>query len=288
MKSLFIFMAFIALLGFLWADPQVYLGMYISKLPTVELKALGLDYGLRVDSVLEDSPAGRAGLRKGQFVLSFNNKKLKSEEQLLDILEDCKPREVATLTVLSKGTTINKRVILQSKKELYQKLYTDNYEKNPFRYLGIRVQEMRGQLATFFGVKYGLLIVEVAPHSVANHCGFYAGDVILLANRKKVTHLETLLEQWQNQSVGSMFSMSVLRDGKVLDKKVQINSIAKSNSITDNRMYIFGPDIYDEEISKHLQKNPFPNTPRNKQDMINELEKLQHEVNQLKKQVSGK
>ncbi len=44
--------------------------------------------GVRVSSVFEDSPAGKAGIKEGERILSVNGKELESPEHLIDIVQD--------------------------------------------------------------------------------------------------------------------------------------------------------------------------------------------------------
>lgn len=76
---------------------------------TQELSAglrAGLDYegdGLLVTRVISDSPADRAGLRKGDILVSFNSRSLSSPDQLRELVTDAGPGRTVALRVVRDG-----------------------------------------------------------------------------------------------------------------------------------------------------------------------------------------
>jgi hypothetical protein len=65
---------------------KVRLGVHISPLSADERAELGLgeDLGLRVDRVIDDSPADRAGFEEGDVILEVGDEEMRSTEQLVD------------------------------------------------------------------------------------------------------------------------------------------------------------------------------------------------------------
>lgn len=89
------------------ADPpaqKTWLGVYSQEL-TTGLRD-GLDYtgkGVLVSGVFPDSPADRAGLRKGDVLLSFNSRTVTTPTELANMVRAMKPGQTASLGVVRDG-----------------------------------------------------------------------------------------------------------------------------------------------------------------------------------------
>src|SRR5262245_55742295 len=100
---------------------------------------------------------------------------------------------------------------------------------------GIGVQIAEEQIADRLGVK-GILIVEVVPGSAAAKAGLRPtqregsgrvrlGDVITAVEGKKVESPNELFILLENYKVGDVVSISLLRDGKVMQTKVTLEAV---------------------------------------------------------------
>jgi len=100
---------------------------------------------------------------------------------------------------------------------------------------GIGVQIAEEQIADRLGVK-GILIVDVVPGSAAAKAGIRPtrregsgrlrlGDVITAVDGKKVESANELFILLENYKVGDVVSISLLRDGKVIQTKVTLEAV---------------------------------------------------------------
>lgn len=100
---------------------------------------------------------------------------------------------------------------------------------------GIGVQIAEEQIADRLGVK-GILIVEVVPGSAAAKAGLRPtqregsgrvrlGDVITAVDGKKVESPNELFILLENYKVGDVVSISLLREGKVMQTKVTLEAV---------------------------------------------------------------
>jgi len=98
-----------------------YLGVrYIPITPAVQKdRNLAVDYGaLLVEGGNEEpavepgSPAAKAGLRKNDIILKFNNQKIDSQHRLVDLVQGSKVGEKVTLEIWRQGKIIKKTVTL--------------------------------------------------------------------------------------------------------------------------------------------------------------------------------
>lgn len=82
--------------------------------------------------------------------------------------------------------------------------------------LGVQVEGVDGQLATFFGVQSGALVRGVTEDSPAAKAGLKAGDVITAANGKPVKDAGDLRRALNEIEDGKSVSLSITRDRKSL------------------------------------------------------------------------
>ena len=83
--------------------------------------------------------------------------------------------------------------------------------------LGVSVQELTPELATYFGVKNGILVSAVRPDSPAAKAGIRAGDVITTVNEKTITDANALVEQLRDKEGDVTIGLS--RDKKAMSLK---------------------------------------------------------------------
>jgi serine protease Do len=87
--------------------------------------------------------------------------------------------------------------------------------------LGLSYQELSGQLARYFKVEDGtLLVTEVESDGPAARAGLRAGDVIVKFNGKAVTDAGDLRRTLGEVATGTDVTVTVQRDGRPLDVKV--------------------------------------------------------------------
>jgi S1-C subfamily serine protease len=92
------------------------------------------------------------------------------------------------------------------------------------RKLGIRFQEISGQLALYFRLPsdQGILVVHVDSDSPASKAGIKAGDVLLKVDGKSVSDENDLRRAVDGLEPGKDASVTVQRDGKPVDLKVTV------------------------------------------------------------------
>jgi serine protease Do len=88
--------------------------------------------------------------------------------------------------------------------------------------LGVTVQELTPELATYFGVKDGLLVSGVTPDSPAAKAGIRAGDVITAVHDKPVTSAGELVSLL-GDTTGEV-TIGLTRDKKPLTLKATIDA----------------------------------------------------------------
>ncbi len=192
-----------------------YLGIGVQDVDTGRARALKLkeERGVEVTAVEQDSPAAKAGLRKGDVVLEMSGQRVEGVEQFVRMVRETPVGREVRLSN-SRGGEAQTLVA----KVAQRKSWTINGERGtmvpaipmpspggpspmpalgrmdlPRPYiswrngaLGIEAEALRGGLAEFFGVKQGVLVRSVTKGSPAEKAGLKAGDVIVRVNDKPV------------------------------------------------------------------------------------------------------
>lgn len=171
-----------------------WLGVSIQKI-TPELQkqfSLKEGSGVLVSDAVENSPAEKAGLRRGDIIIAYDGKKTDEPYQLRNMVANTLPGEEHVLTILRDG-------IRQSINVIIGDVPTD-LQGEPGAYLnvlkGIGVQEVTPELAKKMNIPSrikGVVINDIDESSPAAGV-LTQGDVIQEVNRKKITNLKEYQE----------------------------------------------------------------------------------------------
>lgn len=89
-----------------------FLGVSAQALEREEADALKLGHGVKLRTVLPDSPAGEADLEVGDILTQVDDRKVASMAELRDAITDHKEGEEVTLKVVQDGVELEKKVTL--------------------------------------------------------------------------------------------------------------------------------------------------------------------------------
>jgi serine protease Do len=165
-----------------------YIGIQIQELTPEIAKALGLNVtnGALVADVTPDSPATRAGIRRGDVIAALNGKPVDNRQLQLDVSMMQPGREVR-LTVLRDGRQSEVPVTLA---ELPSKAESQSAAGSSMGSLqGLSVQTLTPDIAQQLKLPVGTrgaVVSQVGDASPAAAAGIRRGDVILEINRKPV------------------------------------------------------------------------------------------------------
>ena len=172
-----------------------FLGVSIQPVNESLAKELGLKdtHGALVSDVIDNAPAEKAGVKRGDVIVSINEKKIKSPRQLSMTAADLKPGSIAEVGLIRDGEKREVKLKVAklpgSKKEV-AKAAKPTLQKD----LGIKGQNLTSEVRKQIGAKAnkGVVITNVLPDSPAAAAGLRRGDVIVEANRKAITDTEQL------------------------------------------------------------------------------------------------
>jgi serine protease Do len=90
--------------------------------------------------------------------------------------------------------------------------------------LGVTVQDLAPQLATYFGVKQGALITTVTDGSAAANAGLKAGDVITAVNDKAIAGSSDLVRSLRDAGNDAELQIAIVRDRKPMTVRTKLES----------------------------------------------------------------
>ena len=213
-----------------------YMGVDIADVTTERLSALKLkdERGVEVTMVDQDAPAGKAGLKEHDVILSMNGTSVESGAQLRRMIRETPAGRVVTLGVSRDGQPLTLKVQLADRKKSVgwgPKPKDFKFEMPAMPAMpdfdvpvsvvvvhsslrsGLMVENITPQLGEFFGVKNGkgVLVRSVEKGSRAEKSGFRAGDVIVRVNDQTVRDTSDFSHAIRSTTSGSV-TVGVIRD----------------------------------------------------------------------------
>jgi serine protease Do len=256
----------------LFFDGGAYLGVSTEDVSKENMARYGMRdvRGVGVTEVMKDSPAEKAGLRKDDVILRFDGESVTSVRKLTRLVSESSADQTVRLTISRGGAeqevtaTLSKRDfngLLRGKinDEIWKgvekdwpkielgKLETLGDGNFVFalgnRRIGVSTQTLSKQLAEYFGVKDGgVLITSVTENSPAAKAGLKAGDVITAIDGEKVASPGDLTRGLSKKETGDV-SLTVMRDKNVrtvtvTPEKSEHPNIFRTGSMGDMRIVL--------------------------------------------------
>jgi serine protease Do len=220
-----------------------YLGVDIADISSDRLGALKLkeEQGVEVTMVDQDAPAGKAGIKEHDVILSMNGTAIESKSQLQRMIHETPSGRVVTLVLSRDGQPMTIKVQLADRrKEFSHDMKEGDWGKDfhveipPIPNLpdfdlpnvgvvvvhssmrsGLMVENLTPQLGEFFGTKNGngVLVRSVEKGSRADKAGLRAGDVIIRVGDQHIHDTSDFTHALRGHGAGSV-AVVVVRDKK--------------------------------------------------------------------------
>jgi len=193
-----------------------WLGVMIQKI-TPELKdklKLKDGKGALVADVTPSGPADKAGIKRGDVIVSFDGKVIKQMKDLPYIVGTTPVNKTVLVEVIRKGQKKDFQIKLGELKE--GKESKEAVQEKP--YLGMTVEELTPQLAQNLGISEtsGLVVVQVKNNTPAAEAGLKQGDIILEIDQITVKKLEQFNKKIQDYKKGDNILFLIKRGGSTL------------------------------------------------------------------------
>jgi S1-C subfamily serine protease len=235
------------------------LGVSVRDLDADQAKA---QTGAVVEDVRAGSAAEKAGIRKGDVITEFDGEKVRGVRHLTRLVTETPEGRTVTASVLREGKRVEVAVTpdsgsMASADRKFEVLVPPmRFEKRRggdddmtwsmpripdgawafkgrpselFGFksergrLGVRVQELDGQLAEYFGTSRGVLVNSVDADSPAARAGIKAGDVVTAVNGKAVAEPSDLIDAVAAVDDGATLTLDITRDKKAQSVKATLD-----------------------------------------------------------------
>jgi serine protease Do len=227
-----------------------YLGVDTRDVTTDRLAELKLkeEHGVEVTLVDQDAPAGKAGVKEHDVILSLNGNQVESVEQLRRMIREIPPGRLVTLGISRGGQLVTLKAQLADRKKAFTmggpgKSFNftmpaipampamPSVNATPFvpemdmpvsivvvhssARSGLMVENLTPQLGDFFGAKNGkgVLVRSVEKGSRAEQAGFRAGDVIVKVNGESISDSGDFTHAMHGRK-SSTVTVSIIREKK--------------------------------------------------------------------------
>ncbi len=171
-----------------------WLGVAIQGLTPDLVQAFGLenDNGALIAEILPDSPAEKAGLKRGDIILGLNDTAVESSSDLPRLVAAIPPNTKITLDILRKAKRQKVAIVLGTMKDDDKTTLARLQPSDVEEALGLRVRDITPEIARRLRLEdtEGVVIAEVDPNGPAAESGLRPGDIIREVNRTTVDNLE--------------------------------------------------------------------------------------------------
>jgi membrane-associated protease RseP (regulator of RpoE activity) len=256
-----------------------YLGVDINDVSTERLTALKLkeEKGVEITMVDQDAPAGKAGMKEHDVILTMNGTTIESKVQLQRMIHETPPGRVVAFGLSRDGQPLTIKVQLGDKRKEFGKVSPNmkefHFEMPDVHVMqdfdmpsvnmvvvtqsarsGLMMENITPQLGEFFGVKNGtgVLVRSVDKGSRAEKAGFRAGDVIVKVNDQPVHDTSDFAHAVKSRT-GNSVTVGVVRDKKEQNLNLTLPERKESGDLLEEEESLEGP-LIDAESYDALTK----------------------------------
>jgi serine protease Do len=199
-----------------------WLGVMIQDITPPIQERLGLDTtrGALVSGVTSGSPADKAGIQRGDVIVSFDGEEI---EEMSDL-----PHVVAMTEI---GKTVPVEIIRRGEKKTIRVTVEEMVEETPrpepaeaAPRLGLTLEQVTPRIARKHDLPEptGLVVVDVEMGSPAARVGLVPGDVILEINQEEINTVREFRSHLEGLQPGDPVLLLISREGSTIYVAVQL------------------------------------------------------------------
>jgi serine protease Do len=191
-----------------------WLGVYIQEVTRQLAESFGMDQprGALVAQVMEDSPAGKAGIKVGDIILRFSGQQIVRSADLPPMVGRTQIGQKAKVEVLRGGKPMTLLVTIgqlpDEEKPVQAK--TEAQDKKLGQLYGMTLSELSAEQAAEMAIDHGVLVQSVEA-GAARDAGIRAGDVIVMIQQKQVKSSKEVIDAIKAIPAGNSIAILVQR-----------------------------------------------------------------------------
>jgi serine protease Do len=194
-----------------------YLGVTLQDIDNNLAKALKLKSmeGALVTEVVQNGPAAKAGIKRGDIIVEFNDQKVANRTQLRNLAARAKPKSEVKIGLLRDGKKMEVTAILVERpiERAEEPLQKEQPEEQTSKKLGLSIQNLTPDIAQQLGYQneHGAIVVDVASGSLADDAGLQQGDLIKEINKASIRTIQDFNRQIKGLKSGDSVAMLMRR-----------------------------------------------------------------------------
>lgn len=192
-----------------------WLGIQMSGIDKASASELGVDpkKGAFVAQVFNGSPAAKAGIQAGDYIVGANGQDIKSTDQVVRLVSDIPAGRSATFNILRDGKPLEVKVVIEARE-------TSIATNDGNLYPGLAVMSLKSEDIDLKKLNLpkgsdGVLVVNVFAKSPAAIIGLKPGDLITSVNDDKVGSVREFF-RLLNDPKNRKFAFTVIREGETV------------------------------------------------------------------------
>lgn len=175
------------------------------KLPTID--------GALVERVTPGSPAEKAGLQKGDFIVELDGAHIRDHNQLMNLIATFKPGTSVAIKLFRAGEEKLVRVKLGERPSSLAESEPNEEEPESNFFLGMMLEDLTPDIKEEYEIEAssGVVITGVESDSQARKEGLRPGDVIREVNRKTVATVAEIRRTLERTKPGDLVLLRISR-----------------------------------------------------------------------------
>lgn len=208
--------------------------MMTPQVPAANTAFLGVmteanDKGAKINTVSEESPAAKAGLKQDDIIKKVNDKLIDGPKALYEAVGQFKPEDKVTITYIRNDKELTTTAVLAKNKAVnmernYQFKMRPDFRMSPDQQFNFQMPEMEGFMKRMdrkpkigiaiedVTVGEGVKITNVHEGSAAEKSGLKKNDIMLSVNGKKIKDVDAAKYELSTVIEGSKLPIQVKRD----------------------------------------------------------------------------
>ena len=235
------------------STPSVFLGVEVIPIDSIIAEQLNITSknGVLINSVISNSPAQQAGLRRGDVIVALNNRTVKDIDRFGDIMAELKPGDTVRIIYIRDGKKDSAYVQLVERPALQktaQSLGSGNSDISASQGddWGISLSPLSSILRESFNIPAdinGIMILSVSPGGAADNAGLLPGDIITGVDKTAITDMDdffnAIIGDNNNTALLDIYSQGRMRYVPIDSTNIKVADQTQTRDTTSLRQRIF-------------------------------------------------
>ena len=165
-------------------------------------KDLKINTGVYVDSLLENSAAGLAGITKGDVIFEVESKKIRTSSELQEMVARHRPGDEIKMLINRNGKEMGLKVTLQDRDG--GKTFAEKEHQEMLSVLGADFKNLDKKIARKLDINGGVKVEKLYAGKLRKYTDMREGFIITKVDGQKITVVDELVKALKNKKGGVM------------------------------------------------------------------------------------